>query len=140
MVDGSDKRVQFARAAGAIIGTWHLDLPTDRFTIDEGFENPYTDRVTLGAEREIFAKTAFGLDFTYAEGKQLLPLAAVSGEACDAGAAGADAGTMGGGQSGEVGREQHGGRFGDQDLLLELVCVGGACARLEHGARELLSA
>ncbi|HEX6864605.1 MAG TPA: TonB-dependent receptor, partial [Thermoanaerobaculia bacterium] len=41
------------------------------FTIDEGFENPYTDRVTLGAEREIFAKTAFGLDFTYAEGKQL---------------------------------------------------------------------
>jgi hypothetical protein len=41
------------------------------FTIDENFENPYTDRVTLGAEREIFAKTALGLDFTYAEGKQL---------------------------------------------------------------------
>ena len=37
----------------------------------ENFENPYTDRVTLGAEREIFSKTAFGLDFTYAEGKQL---------------------------------------------------------------------
>ncbi|HWN42479.1 MAG TPA: TonB-dependent receptor [Thermoanaerobaculia bacterium] len=41
------------------------------FTIDETFENPYTDRVTLGAEREIFSKTALGLDFTYAEGEQL---------------------------------------------------------------------
>jgi hypothetical protein len=41
------------------------------FTIDPGFENPYTDRVTVGAEREIFAKTAFALDFTYAEGHQL---------------------------------------------------------------------
>ncbi|HEX7184358.1 MAG TPA: TonB-dependent receptor [Thermoanaerobaculia bacterium] len=41
------------------------------FTIDENFENPYTDRVTLGAEREIFPKTALALDFTYAEGKQL---------------------------------------------------------------------
>ncbi|HEX3129670.1 MAG TPA: TonB-dependent receptor [Thermoanaerobaculia bacterium] len=41
------------------------------FTIDSNFENPYTDRVTLGAEREIFAKTAFALDFTYAEGHQL---------------------------------------------------------------------
>ncbi len=41
------------------------------FTIDPNFENPYTDRVTLGAEREIFAKTAFSLDFTYAEGHQL---------------------------------------------------------------------
>lgn len=41
------------------------------FTIDENFENPYTDRVTLGAEREIFAKTALGVDLTYAEGHQL---------------------------------------------------------------------
>jgi hypothetical protein len=41
------------------------------FTIDQDFENPYTDRVTLGAEREIFAKTALALDFTYAEGHQL---------------------------------------------------------------------
>jgi hypothetical protein len=41
------------------------------FTIGEDFENPYTDRVTLGAEREIFSKTALALDFTYAEGKQL---------------------------------------------------------------------
>jgi outer membrane receptor for ferrienterochelin and colicin len=41
------------------------------FTIGSNFENPYTDRVTLGAEREIFAKTVFALDFTYAEGHQL---------------------------------------------------------------------
>jgi hypothetical protein len=41
------------------------------FTIDPNFENPYTDRITLGAEREIFAKTALGFDITYAEGKQL---------------------------------------------------------------------
>jgi hypothetical protein len=41
------------------------------FTIDEGFENPYTDRITLSAEREIFSKTALAVDFTYAEGHQL---------------------------------------------------------------------
>ncbi|HYN21206.1 MAG TPA: TonB-dependent receptor [Thermoanaerobaculia bacterium] len=41
------------------------------FTFGEDFENPYTDRITLGAEREIFAKTVVGLDFTYAEGHQL---------------------------------------------------------------------
>jgi hypothetical protein len=41
------------------------------FAIDPDFDNPYTDRVTLGAEREVFAKTSFGLDLTYAEGKQL---------------------------------------------------------------------
>lgn len=31
------ERVQLALAAGAIIGTWHWDLPTDRFTVDESF-------------------------------------------------------------------------------------------------------
>jgi hypothetical protein len=41
------------------------------FTIDPDFENPYTDRVTLGAEREVFAKTSLALDFTYAKTKQL---------------------------------------------------------------------
>ncbi|HVR99558.1 MAG TPA: TonB-dependent receptor [Thermoanaerobaculia bacterium] len=41
------------------------------FAIDPNFENPYTDRITLGAEREIFPRTALGLDVTYAEGKQL---------------------------------------------------------------------
>jgi len=41
------------------------------FTIDPHFKNPYTDRVTLGAEREIFAKTSLSLDFTYAKTKNL---------------------------------------------------------------------
>lgn len=31
------ERVQLALAAGAIIGTWHWDLPTDCFTVDESF-------------------------------------------------------------------------------------------------------
>jgi hypothetical protein len=41
------------------------------FAIDPNFKDPYTDRVTLGGEREIFAKTVFALDFTYAKTKQL---------------------------------------------------------------------
>ncbi|HYG64056.1 MAG TPA: TonB-dependent receptor, partial [Thermoanaerobaculia bacterium] len=41
------------------------------YTVDPDFENPYTDRATLGIEREIFRLASFGLDFTYAEGKQL---------------------------------------------------------------------
>lgn len=41
------------------------------FAIDSNFENPYTDRVTLGYEREIFANTGASIDFTYAEGNQL---------------------------------------------------------------------
>jgi hypothetical protein len=41
------------------------------FAIDPDFDNPYTDRVTVGAEREILPKFAVALDFTYAEGKQL---------------------------------------------------------------------
>jgi hypothetical protein len=41
------------------------------FAIDPDFDNPYTDRVTLGAEREIFPRTSLGIDLTYAEGKQL---------------------------------------------------------------------
>ena len=40
---------------------------------------------------------------------------------------------MGSGQTGEVGREKDGGRVGEQHLLLELVRLGGARARLEHG-------
>ena len=43
----------------------------DVFIIGPDFENPYTDRVTLGVEREIMSATAAGLDFTYAEAKQL---------------------------------------------------------------------
>jgi hypothetical protein len=41
------------------------------FYVDPNFENPYTDRVTLGAEREIAARTFGSLTFTYAEGNQL---------------------------------------------------------------------
>jgi hypothetical protein len=41
------------------------------FTVSPDFENPYTDRATLGFEREILPKISFGLDFTYAEGNQL---------------------------------------------------------------------
>jgi Carboxypeptidase regulatory-like domain/TonB dependent receptor-like, beta-barrel len=41
------------------------------FTVDPDFENPYTDRVTLGVEREILPRISLGLDFTYAEGNQL---------------------------------------------------------------------
>ncbi|WP_246689566.1 GAF domain-containing protein [Methylobacterium sp. WL116] len=35
------ERVQLALAAGAIIGTWHWDLPSDRFTVDEGFARSF---------------------------------------------------------------------------------------------------
>ncbi len=45
--------------------------PPNVFTVDPDFENPYTDRVTLGAEREIFPRVSFGLDLTYAKGHQL---------------------------------------------------------------------
>jgi hypothetical protein len=41
------------------------------FAIDPHFDNPYTDRITLGAERELFSRTSLALDFTYAESKQL---------------------------------------------------------------------
>lgn len=46
-------------------------VPPDVFTVDPDFENPYTDRVTLGAEREILPLIALGVDLTYAEGNQL---------------------------------------------------------------------
>jgi hypothetical protein len=50
-------------------------IPTPRrpgvFAIDPDFDNSYTDRVTLGAEREIYSRTSFGIDFTYAKGNQL---------------------------------------------------------------------
>ena len=35
------QRVQLAMAAGAIIGTWLWDLPTDHFTADEGFARTF---------------------------------------------------------------------------------------------------
>ncbi|ALU59864.1 hybrid sensor histidine kinase/response regulator [Pseudomonas syringae pv. lapsa] len=43
-------RVQLALAAGAIIGTWHWDLPTDRFTVDEAFAKAFGLDTALGRE------------------------------------------------------------------------------------------
>ena len=42
------QRVQLALAAGAIIGTWHWDLPTDRFTVDEAFARNFGLDPALG--------------------------------------------------------------------------------------------
>jgi PAS domain S-box-containing protein len=44
------ERVQLALAAGAIIGTWHWDLPTDRFTVDEAFARAFGLDPALGHE------------------------------------------------------------------------------------------
>lgn len=35
------QRVQLALSAGAIIGTWFWDVPSDKFTVDEGFANAF---------------------------------------------------------------------------------------------------
>ena len=51
------ERVQLALAAGAIIGTWHWDLPSDQFTVDEAFAR------------------AFGLDPAF--GREGIPLARI---------------------------------------------------------------
>ena len=48
------------------------------FAIDPDFDNSYTDRFTLGAEREILPLTSAGLDFTYAKGHQLQRLADIN--------------------------------------------------------------
>ena len=42
------ERVQLALAAGAIIGTWHWNLPNDHFTIDEAFARAFGIDPTLG--------------------------------------------------------------------------------------------
>ncbi len=44
------ERVQLALAAGAIIGTWHWDLPTDRFTVDDAFARAFGLDPALGRE------------------------------------------------------------------------------------------
>jgi PAS domain S-box-containing protein len=44
------ERVQNALAAGAIIGTWHWDLTTDRFTVDEAFACSFGLDPTLGRD------------------------------------------------------------------------------------------
>jgi hypothetical protein len=58
------ERVNFALITGA-------SSPPDVFTVDPDFENPYTDRITLGGDREILPLIAVGLDLTYAKGHQL---------------------------------------------------------------------
>jgi signal transduction histidine kinase/ActR/RegA family two-component response regulator len=44
------ERVQLALAAGAIIGTWHWDLPTDRFTVDDAFARAFGLDPALGRD------------------------------------------------------------------------------------------
>ena len=44
------ERVQLALSAGAIIGTWHWDLPPDRFTVDEAFATVFGLDPQLGRE------------------------------------------------------------------------------------------
>jgi hypothetical protein len=58
------ERVDFAGVTGG-------SAAPDVFTVHPGFENPYTDRVTIGVEREVLPLFSAGLDFTYAEGNQL---------------------------------------------------------------------
>jgi len=41
------------------------------FTVDPNFKDPYTNRATLGFEREILPKISLGVDLTYADGHQL---------------------------------------------------------------------
>ncbi|GLS56442.1 hybrid sensor histidine kinase/response regulator [Methylobacterium gregans] len=50
------ERVQLALAAGAIIGTWHWDLPTDQFSVDEGFARSFGLDPNLGREGIPLAK------------------------------------------------------------------------------------
>ncbi|GAB6845828.1 PAS domain S-box-containing protein [Methylorubrum rhodinum] len=44
------QRVQLALAAGAIIGTWHWDIPSDRFTTDEAFADAFGLDLALGRD------------------------------------------------------------------------------------------
>ena len=44
------ERVKLALAAGAIIGTWFWDLPSDRFTVDEAFARSFGLDPALGRE------------------------------------------------------------------------------------------
>lgn len=46
----NSERVQLALEAGAIIGTWHWDLPRDQFTVDEAFARAFGLDPALGRE------------------------------------------------------------------------------------------
>jgi two-component sensor histidine kinase len=44
------QRVELALAAGAIIGTWNWDIPSDRFTVDEAFAHSFGLDPALGRQ------------------------------------------------------------------------------------------
>ncbi|RVU18450.1 PAS domain-containing protein [Methylobacterium oryzihabitans] len=46
----NSQRVQLALEAGAIIGTWNWDIPSDRFTVDEAFAHSFGLDPALGRE------------------------------------------------------------------------------------------
>ena len=51
----------------------HIATPTGLgvFAMDPNFKNPYTDRITIGWDQQVFKDTALNVDFTYAESKNL---------------------------------------------------------------------
>ncbi len=46
----NSQRLQLALEAGAIIGTWNWDIPSDRFTVDEAFAHSFGLDPALGRE------------------------------------------------------------------------------------------
>ena len=52
----NSERVQLALEAGAIIGTWHWDLPSDQFTVDDAFARAFGLDPALGREGIPLAK------------------------------------------------------------------------------------
>src|SRR4029077_17892691 len=44
------------------------------FTASPSYKDPVTDRITLGADRELFANTAVGIEGTYAKANNLARL------------------------------------------------------------------
>lgn len=50
------ERVQLALQAGAIVGTWHWDIPSDQFTIDDAFARAFGLDPALGREGIPFAE------------------------------------------------------------------------------------
>jgi hypothetical protein len=50
------------------------------FVVDPDFQNPYTDRVSLGFEREVFSKTTAGLEVAYSRSRHLERLTDINRE------------------------------------------------------------
>lgn len=55
------ERVQLALAAGAIIGTWHWHLPSDRFSVDEAFAQVFNLDPALGRDGLSLAQVAMSV-------------------------------------------------------------------------------